>query len=94
MSDDKIVAIRGATVASATGTGEPSVIAALERALEQARAGEIVAVGIIKVRPNNHVGHSWECPNASGHMLIAGCDYLKHELLMDTSRVVADRQGE
>ena len=86
----KVVAIGGASVPQATGAADPAVIDALREALDQAERGEIVAIGLIKVRPSGHVGFGWQCPGMGGHMLIAGCEYLKHDLLMGTSRDVPD----
>lgn len=81
----KIIPIGGASVPQATGSADPSVVEALREALDQALRGEIVAVGVISVRPNGRVGFGWQCPGTGGHALIAGCEYLKHDLLNDTA---------
>ena len=83
---NKIVAIRGATLAQATGSAEPVVVRALRLALAQAERGEIVAVGIVTVKPNGKISHSWECPSEHGHPLVAGCAYLAHDLIANTTR--------
>lgn len=86
----EVVAIRGATLPLVMGTAEPNVVDALKLALAQAESGEIVALAIVKVKPNGNVGFCWESPNIGGHSLIAGCSYLMHDLLVDTSRVVEE----
>ena len=85
-SDDKVVTIRGATLAQATGSPEPVVVNALRLALEQAQRGEVVAVGIVTVKPYGKVSHSWECPSEHGHPLVAGCAYVTQDLIANTTR--------
>lgn len=85
-TDDKVVTIRGATFAQATGAAEPLVVKALRMALDQAERGEVVAVGIVTVKPNGKVSHSWQCPSEHGHPLVAGCTYLTQDLIANTTR--------
>jgi hypothetical protein len=86
ITDDKVVTIRGATLAQATGSPEPLVVKALRMALDKAERGEVVAVDIVTVKPNGKVSHSWQCPNEHGHPLVAGCTYLTQDLVANTTR--------
>lgn len=86
MSAD-IVAIHGTNAGIAVGKAEPTVVEMLEKYLEEARRGEIIAVGLVIARPNNRVSFPWRCPGHSGHLIVAGCEYLKHDLLCDALKV-------
>jgi hypothetical protein len=56
------------------------VIARLERVLERARAGEIVAVGIAIVANNGAIGRTWSRCDPAGP-LIGACALLQHDLI-------------
>lgn len=79
---EKIVSITNGVPILADGR-EEGVIKMLELALEQAKRGEIVAIGLVKVRPNMNTATTWwvgEMPSR-GHLLVAGCAYLSYELV-------------
>ncbi len=63
------------------GGVEQTVVALLEDALEQALRGEITAIAVIKVAPNDFVGSNFANPNGSRHLLVAGCVYLSADLM-------------
>ena len=95
MMDDKVIAFRGVSLGAVTGAVEPDVVAMLSLALQQAERGEIVAIAMVKVKPNGHVGHCWENPGGDGHLLVAGAAYLQHELLINSdSRAVPSIEDE
>lgn len=60
--------------------GNPDVIAFLEQTLAEARAGQIVAVGIIKV-PRPGVFNAGASGAPALCEINAGCDLLKQELM-------------
>lgn len=85
-----IIPIRDGTMAGDLNNPEPLVIAALELALEQARVGDLVGIGLIKVRSNGNVGNCWESPR-NGHLLVAGCQYLMYDLLLALESKASDK---
>jgi hypothetical protein len=79
---EKVVGLRGRAVLTEDGA-EPDIIAVLERTLEQARAGEFVAIGLILIRRNLEIGSIARNPAGSRHLLVAGCSYLQHDLMAE-----------
>lgn len=60
---------------------EPEVIAVLERVLEMAKNGELNSVGIVVVRKNWEIGSFARYPGGGRHLIVAGCEYLKNDLI-------------
>ena len=79
---EKVVSITNGVPIIAEDAREANVIATLELALEQAKRGELVGIGLIKVRANMGVGTTWWVGDVPGrgHLLTAGCAYLAYEL--------------
>ena len=75
----KIHAIRSGTVIG-TNFPVPEVVEALEHYLEQAKRGEISAVGIALVRPNRAVAVNWVEGNAPANLMVAAASILNHRV--------------
>jgi len=65
------------------GATEPEVIATFERYAEQAKAGEVVAVAIVAVRPNGKVSTDYFNPSVWLHHLKSGAATLAYRLDAD-----------
>ena len=63
---------------------EPRVIEALEDLLDEARRGEIIAGAIVLVRPNATICSAISAPHGGRHHLIAACNYLKQDIIVET----------
>ena len=69
----------------ATNGVGPELIKILEKALNEARRGEIIAAAIVYARPNED-----KCSGVSAaaagdmHYLVAACDYLKRDIIAET----------
>lgn len=74
----KVVTIDGRKPPTETGA-DPEVIEILEQYLDKARSGDILAIGILSVHRNDHVFTVSRGRNKR-HVLIACCEYLKHDL--------------
>jgi hypothetical protein len=61
------------------------VVKILEKALNEARRGEIIAAAIVFARPNEDrcFGVS-AAPGGDMHYLLAACDYLKRDIIATT----------
>lgn len=77
----KVVGLRGGSAAPMGNGAEPDIIAVLERTLEQARRGELRAVGLVLVKGNLEIGTIARNPGGHRHLLVAGCSYLQHDLM-------------
>jgi hypothetical protein len=64
---------------------DPSVIEDLESILEMAKRGEVVAFAAVLVRPNKEIGTRSRGDNCR-HFLVAGCEYLKSDLIAVSER--------
>ena len=64
---------------------EPKVIKILEKALNEARRGEIIAAAIVFARPNeDKCSGVSAAPGGDMHYLVAACDYLKRDIIAAT----------
>ena len=63
---------------------EPGVIKILEDFLDQARRGEAIAGAIVLVRPNATICSAISAPRRGRHHLVAACDYLKQDIIVET----------
>ena len=77
--NDRVVGLRARTAPLSNGA-EPEVIEALERLLEDARRGVIVAFAAVLVRPNSEIGTCIRNPCAKMHQLTAGTVYMQADL--------------
>lgn len=77
----KVIGMRGGASAPLGNGAEPDIIAALEAALDQARRGELRAVGLVLVKGNLEIGTVARNPCGHRHLLVAGCSYLQHDLM-------------
>jgi hypothetical protein len=69
----------------ATNGAEPRVIKILEDALNEARRGEIIAAAIVFARPKEEKCSGVSAaPGGDMHYLVAGCDYLKRDIIAAT----------
>jgi hypothetical protein len=69
----------------ATNGVEPKVIKMLAEALKEARRGEIIAVAIVFVRPNEDKCSGVSAtPGGDMRHLVAACDYLKRDIIAAT----------
>lgn len=75
-----VVGLNGRAPPAPSGA-EPDVIAALEELLEDARAGNISAVGVVMVRPNGEIGTRTRNPGRFRHQLVAGAAYLMNDII-------------
>jgi len=75
----KIVSLRG-SAASAAGEAEPAVVEMLEVWLARAKAGEIVAIALVGVAPNNRVATNFINPSTWLHHLTSGAATLAYRL--------------
>lgn len=62
------------------GSSEPEIVETFERYAEQARAGEVTAIGIIVVRPNGVVATEYFNPSVWLHHLKSGTQTLGYRL--------------
>jgi hypothetical protein len=62
------------------GGPEPEIIETLERYLKQARAGEVVAIGMVLVRPNGVVATDYFNPSVWLHHIKSGAATLGYRL--------------
>ncbi len=60
---------------------EPLVIERLEELLAAAKQGKFVAMAVVTVEGNGHVGTSWANPANSGFHLVGGCEVLKLRMI-------------
>ena len=67
-------------VARSPEGGYPEVVEELEAILGEARRGEIESFGIFKIRPNGKLS-TFFTPTSQAHMLIAGCEYMKADMI-------------
>ena len=83
---------RGALPASSRNGGgratngvQLKVIKILEKALNEARRGEIIAAAIVFARPNeDKCSGVSAAPGGDMHYLVAACDYLKRDIIAAT----------
>jgi len=85
-ADDKVVSLWGGDVRSLPEGASPAVIECLEEWLARAKRGELVALGLIGVRPDQHIatayaGVSMHAVNAS--LVIGGAQLLSRRVVDD-----------
>jgi hypothetical protein len=80
----KIVGLAGRAPPQPNGA-EPDVIQMLEEALEKARSGDVVSVGLVLVSPRGLISPWWANPGAAAHYLVAGCEYLKAAIIRNAA---------
>lgn len=79
MSDDKVVSIHGQPLPP-QGENNERTIAALREALEEAEAGEVIGIGLVKFHADNCASFrlsGW----AGSYSMLGACDRLKQEIL-------------
>lgn len=75
-----VVGLRDTSVPNEDGAYQ-EVVDILESTLEEARTGQIVAIGLVVIRPNKEIGAIARNPAGCRHFLIAGCEYLKNDII-------------
>ena len=80
MSTDNVVSLLGGTP-FVGDTVRPEVVEALETALGKAKRGEIIGVAIVTVTPSMDITTHWRTSDGCGHVLLAGCEYLKQQIM-------------
>jgi hypothetical protein len=63
---------------------KPGVIKILEDILNEVRGGETIAAAIVLVRRNRTICSAITGPNGGSHHLVAGCNYLKQDIIAGT----------
>ena len=76
---EKIVGLRDRPAPLPNGAEQP-VIDILAEYLECAIRGEIVAVAVVGVQPNNEIRTTARMPDGRRHFLVAGVSYMMHDL--------------
>lgn len=80
MSEDPKVISFGHVARSADG-GYPEVVRDLEGILAQAQQGKVASFAILMIRPNGKISTLFT-PTVEAHKMVAGCEYLKHDMIM------------
>lgn len=75
----EVVALRGSAVGAA-GQPEPDIVEMLERWLTMAKAGEVVALALVGVAPNQRVATNFVNPSVWLHHLTSGTATLSYRL--------------
>ena len=76
-----VVGLNGITPLEPNGA-DPDIVELLEHYLDKARSGEVVAIGVLGVFRSDHVFTNSRGRNKR-HVLVACCEYLKHDLCKD-----------
>jgi hypothetical protein len=73
-----IIGLNGITPPEPNGAN-PDIVEILEQYLDKARSGDLQAIGMITVHRGDHV-FTLSRGYGKKHILVAGCEYLKHDL--------------
>lgn len=92
MTEEKIVGIHGASVASAKGETDSAILEIVQDLVAKADGGDLLAIAVAYVRRGNITGSSWHMVAGVGHTLVACVSYLQHDLCFASYQATKDTE--